>query len=47
MLLQEHISKLLKPSVPPGWDEEMEAAGLASEDDAIDLESKSAEDPNE
>jgi hypothetical protein len=47
MLLQERISKLLKPNVPPGWDEEMEAAGLAPEADSIDLESEKAEDPEE
>ncbi|KAI0257010.1 hypothetical protein BJV78DRAFT_1277609 [Lactifluus subvellereus] len=45
MLLQEHVSTLLKPNVPPGWEEEMEAAGLAPEDDSIDLEGEIAEDP--
>jgi len=28
MLLQEHISTLLKPNIPLGWEEEMETAGL-------------------
>ena len=45
MLLQEHIPTLLKPNVPPGWEEEMEAAGLAPEDESIDLEGEIAEDP--
>lgn len=44
MLLQEHVSTLLKPNVPPGWEEEMEAAGLAPEDESIDLEGEIAED---
>ena len=30
MLLQELVSTLLKPNVPPGWEMEMEAAGLVS-----------------
>jgi hypothetical protein len=47
MLLQEHISKLLKPNFFPGWDEEMEAAVLAPEGAALDLERKKAEDPKE
>jgi len=33
MLLQEFVSALLKPNVPPGWEEEMEAAGLAPSDE--------------
>jgi hypothetical protein len=46
MLLQEHISKLLKPSIPSGWEEEMKAACVASEDERIDRdqESEDAED---
>ncbi|KAH9965119.1 hypothetical protein BGW80DRAFT_1345637 [Lactifluus volemus] len=46
MLLQEHISKLLKPSIPSGWEEEMKAACVASEDERIDQdqESEDAED---
>ena len=32
MLLQEHISTLLKPNIPLEWEEEMEAAGFAPED---------------
>ena len=31
MLLQEHISMLLKPNHPQGWEEEMEAADFVPE----------------
>jgi hypothetical protein len=44
MLLQEHISKLLKPNIPRGWEEEMGAAGLTPGDERFDLESEDAED---
>ena len=27
------MSMLLRPKIPPGWEEEMEAAGLVLEDD--------------
>jgi hypothetical protein len=37
MLLQEHVSVLLRPNIPPGWEEEMEAAGLVPEDESVDL----------
>jgi hypothetical protein len=33
MLLQEHVSVLLRSNIPPGWEEEMEAAGLVPEDE--------------
>jgi hypothetical protein len=29
---------LLRPNIPPGWEEEMEAAGLVPEDESVDLE---------
>jgi len=29
---------LLRPNIPPGWEEEMEAAGLAPEDEGAILE---------
>jgi hypothetical protein len=38
MLFQEHVSMLLRPNMPPGWEEEMEAAGLAPEDESTVLE---------
>jgi hypothetical protein len=38
MLLQEHVSVLLRPNIPPGWEEEMEAAGLVPKDESADLE---------
>ena len=38
MLLQEHVSTLLRPNIPPGWEEEMEAAGLVSEAESAVLE---------
>jgi hypothetical protein len=33
MLLQEHVSVLLRPNISPGWEEEMDAAGLVSSED--------------
>ena len=47
MLLQEHISTLLKPNIPLGWEEEMETAGFAPEDGSKatdDIESEKADD---
>jgi hypothetical protein len=38
MLLQEHVSILLRPNIPTGWEEEMEAAGLVPEDESDVLE---------
>jgi len=38
MLLQEHVSMLLRPNIPPGWEEDMEAAGLVPEDESAFLE---------
>lgn len=38
MLVQEHVSMLLRPNIPPGWEEEMEAAGLVPEDESAILE---------
>jgi hypothetical protein len=40
---------LLRPNIPPGWEEEMEAAGLVPEDEkAISLDDeKTAEDDAE
>jgi hypothetical protein len=29
---------LLRPNIPPGWEEEMEAAGLVPEDESVGLE---------
>jgi len=52
MLLQEHVSTLLKPNIYLGWEEEMEAAGFAPEEEARsrtqegtdDVESEKADD---
>ncbi|KAF8506564.1 hypothetical protein F5888DRAFT_1797836 [Russula emetica] len=38
MLFQEHVSMLLRPNIPSGWEEEMEAAGLVPEDESAVLE---------
>ncbi|KAH9065624.1 hypothetical protein EDB87DRAFT_1828554 [Lactarius vividus] len=38
MLLQELVSTLLKPNVPPGWEKEMEAAGLVPDDESVGSE---------
>ncbi|KAF8265756.1 hypothetical protein EI94DRAFT_1734689, partial [Lactarius quietus] len=43
MLLQELVSTLLKPNVPPGWVKEMEAAGLAPSDESVGPENERAE----
>jgi hypothetical protein len=43
MLLQELVSTLLKPNVPPGWEEEMEAAGLLPGDESTGPENERAE----
>ncbi|KAI9507801.1 hypothetical protein F5148DRAFT_66457 [Russula earlei] len=43
MLLQEHVSTLLNPHIPLGWEVEMEAAGLLSEDESAVLESRNSE----
>lgn len=32
---------LLKPNIPPGWEEEMEAAGLVLEDEKTMLDTES------
>jgi len=48
MLLQEHISMLLKPRIPPEWEEEMEAAGLLPGEDGVAvLEGEKLEDGDE
>jgi hypothetical protein len=50
MLLQERISTLLKPNISLGWEEEMEAAGFAPEEEVRsrpgtdDVESEKADD---
>jgi hypothetical protein len=44
MLLQGHVSMLLRPNIPPGWEEEMEAAGLVPEDGSAVLEDEDEED---
>jgi hypothetical protein len=43
MLLQELVSTLLKPNVPPGWEKEMEAAGVVPSDESIGPEIERAE----
>jgi hypothetical protein len=43
MLLQELVSTLLKPNVPPGWEKEMKAAGLVSSNESIGSENERAE----
>ena len=43
MLLQENVSVLLRPNVPSGWEEEMEAAGLVPKDESADLEDEDSE----
>jgi hypothetical protein len=35
---------LLRPNIPPGWEEEMEAAGLVPEDESAVLEDEDEED---
>jgi len=47
MLLQEHISMLLKPRIPLEWEEEMEAAGFLPEDEVAVLEGERLEDGDE
>jgi len=47
MLLQEHISMLLKPRIPPEWEEEMETAGLLPEDGVAVLEGEQLEDESD
>ena len=44
MLLQEHVSTVLRPNIPPGWEEEMEAAGFVPEDESTILDDKKIED---
>lgn len=43
MLLQEFVSTLLKPKVPQGWENEMEAAGLVLSDKSIGPENERVE----
>lgn len=43
MLLQELVSTLLRPNVPPGWETEMEAAGQVPSDESIGPENECAE----
>lgn len=43
MLLQELVSTLLKPNVPPEWEKEMEAAGLLPGDESAGSENERAE----
>lgn len=43
MLLQEFVSTLLKPNVPPGWEKEMEAAGVLPGDESPGPENERAE----
>ncbi|KAH8990192.1 hypothetical protein EDB86DRAFT_3080533 [Lactarius hatsudake] len=43
MLLQELVSTLLKPSVPPGWEKEMEASGLVPTDESVGPEDERTE----
>ncbi|KAI0003804.1 hypothetical protein BJV74DRAFT_881612 [Russula compacta] len=47
MLLQEHVSMLLKPNIPPRWEEEIEAAGIVPENKRTVLASQTAEDDAE
>jgi hypothetical protein len=44
MLLQEHVATLLKPNIPPGWEEEMEVAGLIPKDENTNLDGETPED---
>lgn len=44
MLLQEHISVLLKPNIPLEWEEEMEAAGFVPVDGSAALENEKTDD---
>ncbi|KAH9031848.1 hypothetical protein EDB84DRAFT_1491679 [Lactarius hengduanensis] len=43
MLLQELVSTILKPNVPPGWEKEMEAAGLVPNDESVGPEDEKTE----
>lgn len=43
MLLQEFISTLLKPNLPPGWEKEMGDAGLIPSEESIGPETEGAE----
>ncbi|KAI9444685.1 hypothetical protein H4582DRAFT_1910573 [Lactarius indigo] len=43
MLLQELVSTLLKPNIPPEWEKEMEAAGLVPSDESVGPEDERAE----
>lgn len=47
MLLQEHVSTCLKPNIPGGWEEEMEAAGLVLEDPSAEDEEDTDRDNSE
>lgn len=47
MLLQEHVSVLLKPNRPPRWEEEIEAAGLVPENERTALAVQTTEDDAE
>jgi len=44
MLLQEHISALLKPNIPLGWEEEMETAGFVPVDGSAVLDYEETDD---
>ena len=44
MLLQEHVSMLLRPNIPPGWEEQMGAAGLIPKDENAILDAEILED---
>jgi hypothetical protein len=47
MLLQEHVSMLLRPNIPAGWEEEMEAAGLVPEDEDTILDAAESDKPED
>ena len=44
MLLQAHVSTLLRPNIPPGWEEQMGAAGLIPKDENAILDAEILED---
>ena len=44
MLLQEHVSMLLKPNHPQGWEEEMDTAGFVRKQMRAVLDSENTDD---
>ena len=48
MLFKEHVSTLLvRPNIPPEWEEEMEAAGLIPEDESAILKDEAERDKSD